>query len=427
MLSLSATLYMGWMKIPTYASAIRSFILLLTISSIIMFKVSASEIEKDENNKVKEHNRMITSMKDSSIDKFMLSILLFNKDQKQEFSFFSEETDQNRSSKRIDVIVTLVLADIFSKPVLVVLFSYLDVVPHKVTFGPKNAIASPCFSRDSRYFAHTTPGTNTATIWSLETGTIWRVIVDPAVQECYACALAFTNHWLVTSGTDGNFKRWSTQDGGLLQTITPASVFTDTILLVCPTGEWILSGSEERRIQFWYVPTGELLNYEDIKNDDITLREFMSVLFYQSCRYILKIKNKPHELSTFGGCSVIVFSQDRTYNLLGMHTTFTLMAHNNDTGVRTWFEGHTSTIKCCCMSTNQRWVLSGDQTGKLKLWSMTEEAWVGTIVDGQDHSAVLACYFGVDNQYIIAVRSSGKIRIWELRGLLQQFQQMISN
>ena len=150
-------------------------------------------------------------------------------------------------------------------------------------------------------------------------------------------------------------------------------------MAVSRNGSWIASGSVDDTVRVWEVATG-------------------------TCRRTLK----GHSNSVW----TVGLTRDGRNVFSGSFKEFFMW--DRGTGEKVGhFDGHTSWIKCCAMSNNDSWVVTGSADESLKVWDIDTGDIERTLLG---HTApVICCDVSADSKVVVSGSEDRSIRLWSVK------------
>ena len=238
----------------------------------------------------------------------------------------------------------------------------------------------------------------------------------------------------------------------------------DKVLCIAfsPNGEYLLSGSEDKTIKLYHIPTDKIIldieahyagvkdvdffmegrkiitagdksikiwNFEGIKEktflghytyiwsfDVSNNNKYLVSASYEDYFRVWDIQNekliktvKGHEKSTLAVCInpdnkyIASGSLDKTIKLWDLETLDLIYT----------FEGHADNIYCVKFSNNAKYLVSASTDKNLKLWDVENKSFIINYM-GHENS-VLSCDFSPDDKHIISCSADMNIKLWETK------------
>ncbi len=197
------------------------------------------------------------------------------------------------------------------------------------------------------------------------------------------CAVSPSGQWIVSSSNDQTLKIWDRQTGMEVRTLH-GHTSEVTCCAVSPCGEWIVSGALDGTLKIWDAHNGE---------------ERFSI--------------KSHT-NLVTGCTVnprgewiVSSSNDKALKICELHTgleRFTL-------------RGHTREVTGCAISPSGQWIVSSSNDQTLKIWELHTGLELRTLHG--HNNWVTGCAISPSGQWIVSV-SDEQLKVWDVQSGKEQ-------
>ena len=80
--------------------------------------------------------------------------------------------------------------------------------------------------------------------------------------------------------------------------------------------------------------------------------------------------------------------------------------------MRQTFEGHKKGVKCCCIATDNKFIISGSNDNSIRIWNLEGECLRVTENAHASESGIFTLCIAHDNSYFITGAKDHDLRIW---------------
>jgi len=239
-------------------------------------------------------------------------------------------------------------------------------------------------------------------------------------------AMAFSpDGRLITGGWDGQIQlRDLSQVGELSTPIHPLSGHTQVVTALAPSpdGKFLISGSRDRTLQLWHLPTGKLHQTwigPKTSIESLALSPDGKLLASGQADGTVGIWHLPtHELlRTLVGhqgmvSAVAIASQNSRLNLISAGWDMALQSRNLDTGgIIHRYTGHLLPVSGVALSPAESIFATASHDGTTKLWHLSTGMLAETL-SGHD-GPVEAVAFSPNGQCLVSAGQDQTLRIWQ--------------
>jgi WD40 repeat protein len=282
--------------------------------------------------------------------------------------------------------------------------------------GHADWVNSVCLSSDNRW-ALSGSGDKTLRFWDVATGKCLRIFEGQAEAAC----LSSDNRWALSGSSDNTVRLWDVATGQCLRTFEGHPLLSVYSVCLSSDNRWALSGSSDKTLRLWEI-AALTCNAERQKPSPFLCRVVTAHAAADAeSRFTQCIAKGTAALSEERWPEALRYAR-QARSIHGYEAAADALGFHNSAGLRNFrqqfrtgwtlriFEGHAGAVYSVCLSSDNRWALSGSGD-RLRLWDVATGRCL-RVFEGHTKGVVESVCLSSDNRW--ALSAGETMRLWDL-------------